>query len=518
MSAHTMLLNADVLVLILKHVGLDDLLRLASTCRLLNHLVCSSKCFAVVPSLIVSSQVHEFGWSIFLRNNQRHSLTLHSSRARWPPLVQVRYNALADRAWSHASFIARPLSRPWPGNLQPAIALSVSTLLVAAGSTLYSYAVQDTCDASPSRIVFERSYAFIRARGAVQSDITSLAFLPGQDRTVFLGFEDGSVEQVCLPLYQGPHTRQHIDITRASQSIIQHHGTNIVKSISCSSRALLSLSKGGSVSLTNLVSDSLCSTSVNLSARSWTGHLCMSSSSPYAVFGTSSSTPLSLYYIGAGGFSPIPSIALQSSRNRPSAVYGVTCAPPSSPLGPSEQIIVSGWYDGTVHIYDLRVSHHSQRPSGPSSTSASTCPPALLPVLILKDPWSPEPIYTVACGGGNASIVAVGMARHSVVAFWDVRQPSRGWSVHGPGNDPSPVYSIVLESSRLFGATQSRPFVYDFGPGVTKDTYPPIVATPLNPAVGRRGVTEDRLRLEANGIGYHVLKLSHRRAGILKID
>lgn len=459
--------------------------------------------------------MHDFGWSIFLRNNPRHSFTLRSSRSRWSPFAQVRYNALADSAWSRATFIARPLSHPWHGNLRPAIALSVSTLLVAAGRVLYSYAVQDTSDASPSRIVLDRSYTFNLAHGTLQPDITSIAFLPdaAQDRTVFLGFEDGSVEQVRLPPHQEPHNRQHINMERASQSALQHHGTNVVQSISCSSRALLSLSQSGSVFLTNLASDSLSSTSVDLGTRSWTSHLCMSSSPSYALFGTTSDAPLSLYDIAPHGFSPTPSIALQSTKNRPSAVYGITCAPPSSPLGPSEQTIVSGWYDGSVRIYDLRVPHRSQHLPTPGSASSSS-PPTLFPVITLQDPFSPEPIYAVSCGGGNGSFVTAGTARHSVVAFWDVRQPSRGWSVHAPGNDSSPVYSIVLESSRLFGVTQSRPFVYDFGPGVTRDTYPPIAPAASNAAAGRRRVTDDRLKLERNGIGYYVSKYSHRRTGI----
>ncbi|KAG6377075.1 hypothetical protein JVT61DRAFT_1126 [Boletus reticuloceps] len=462
-----MALNTDVLMLIIEHLDIDDLLRLASTCRLFHLLV------------------HNFGWSIFLRNNQRHSLTLQLSRSRWSPLAQVRYNHLADRAWSRANFIARPLSDPWRGCLQPAIALSIPTLLVAAGRVLYSCAVRDTSDVSPSRIVSDHSYSFNPGHGTIQPDITSIAFSldTSQDRTVFLGFGDGSVEKVCLPPYHESHNRQHMDIERTPQTVLQYHGPNVVQSISCSSRILLSLSQWGLVFLTNLVSDSLSSTSVNLGTRSWTSHLCMSSSSPYA-----------------------------SQKNRPSAVYGIACAPPSSPLGPSEQIIVSGWYDGSIRIYDLRVSHHSQHLPTLGSASSSS-PPALLPVLTLRDPWSPEPIYAVSCGGGNASFVAAGTARHSVVAFWDVRQPSQGWSVHAPGNDSSPVYSVVLESSRLFGATQSRPFVYDFGPGVTRDTYPPITPTGSNVA-GRRRITEDRLRLERNGIGYHVAKYSHRGTGI----
>jgi WD40 repeat protein len=141
--------------------------------------------------------------------------------------------------------------------------------------------------------------------------------------------------------------------------------------------------------------------------------------------------------------------------------------PPASPLGPPDQILVSGWYDGHVRVHDLR-----------SSTRVSTIntvdgPAPLIPVLESHfDPWCLEPIYSVSCGGGSSAFIAAGVARHSLVAFWDVRYPKRGWSVHAPGNDPSPVYAIILESSRLFGATQSRPFVYDFGPGVTHDTYP----------------------------------------------
>lgn len=500
-------------MLIIEHLDLDDLRRLASTCRLLHHLVCLES--SAVSSLIFSSQIHHFGWSIFLRNNQRHSLTLQSSRSRWSPFAQVRYNYLTDRAWSRANFIARPLSRPWHGNLQPTIALSVSNLIVAAGRFLHSYAIQDTFDASPPRIVFDRSYTFNLGHSIIQPDITSVAVSPdaGQDCTVFLGFADGSVEQVHLLPYLESHNEQHIDMERTSQTIIHHHGPNVVQSMSCSSRALLSLSQWGSVFLTNLASESPPSTALNLGVRSWASHLCTSSSSSYAVFGTTSPDPLTLYYMTPHGFSLTPSVVLQSAKNTPSAVYGITCPPPSSPLGPSEQIIVSGWYDGSVRIYDLRIAYHSQSPSTPGSASSSS-PPALLPVLTLRNPWSHEPIYAVSCGGGNASFVAAGTARHSVVAFWDVRQPSQGWSVHSPGNDPSPVYSLILESSRLFGATQSRPFVYDFGPGVTRDTHPPISPTTQNAVAGRRRIVDDRLKLEKDGIGYHVLKYSHRRLGI----
>jgi len=162
-------------------------------------------------------------------------------------------------------------------------------------------------------------------------------------------------------------------------------------------------------------------------------------------------------------------------------VYGIASAPPASPWGASDQILVSGWFDGLVRVHDMRSSH--------------------APSLTFADPWSFEPVYAVACGGGGGAHIAAGSARHSVVAFWDVRVASRGWSVHAPGNDVSPVYSIILESSRLFGATQSRPFVYDFGPAVRPETYPSLPPTQDNDGLKHKKVW-DR-------IGFYVTKYDH---------
>jgi WD40 repeat protein len=126
-------------------------------------------------------------------------------------------------------------------------------------------------------------------------------------------------------------------------------------------------------------------------------------------------------------------------------------------LGSSPQILVSGWYDGQVRCYDLRSSSRVS-----AATNSDQTPAPLLPVLSLFDPLSVEPIYSISCGGGSSSHIAAGSARHGVISFWDLRFPRAGWSVYAPGNDPSPVYSVILESSRIYGATQSRPFVYDF--------------------------------------------------------
>ena len=95
--------------------------------------------------------------------------------------------------------------------------------------------------------------------------------------------------------------------------------------------------------------------------------------------------------------------------------------------------------------------------------------------MTMADPWSYEAIYSLSSGGGTGMNIAAGSARHSVVAMWDVRSSMRGWSVHAPGDDPSPVYSLILDGSRCFGATERRAFVLDFGPGVGTETYPSVV-------------------------------------------
>jgi hypothetical protein len=226
---------------------------------------------------------------------------------------------------------------------------------------------------------------------------------------------------------------------------------------------------------------------IDLDTRAWSALLSTSASAPFAAFGTSSDTPLAIHAITPTSISTTPTMTLRASQHqddsaleRPAAVYGIASAPPASPWGASDQIIVSGWFEGLVCVHDMRASS--------------------APTLTFADPWSFEPIYAVACGGGGGAHIAAGSARHSVVAFWDVRAATPGWSVHAPGKDVSPVYSIIMESSRLFGATQSRPFVYDFGPAVRPETYPSLPSTRGNDGLSYKG---------GDPIGFYVTKYDH---------
>jgi hypothetical protein len=297
----------------------------------------------------------------------------------------------------------------------------------------------------------------------------------------YVGLASGNVSRVSINT-KGSGTLQlpiPIEFTHSEDSVL---------ALSSKGNVLLGVSQKGiaTVSTAGYVE------TLDLKTRAWTCHL----SKNHAVFGLTSKTPLIVHSIRPSGISTQPTHILDpisQDTHSKSAVFGICTAPPATTWG-SDQVIVSGWYNGSVNVHDLRTSRRLRDLSSPSSA------PHLLPVLTFVEP-SVDPIYCVATGGGSSNCVAAGLARHGMVAFWDIRsRRSSGWSVYAPGNDASPVYSMVLESSRLFGVTQARPFVYDFGQGVVEDTHPSF----------RPSRAENRaLKRQEDGPGYYVTTWRH---------
>ena len=411
----------------------------------------------------------------------------------WSPHFLVKYDALNDAAWKTNTFVARPLSDPWPTKNSPLLAISTNRLVVASGNYIHSYKFESCDENSAPAVTFEGSSSLLDGHEH-SGDITGITLVDtsGYDDTFFIAFQDGLIECIILRPSSGDSSQNQLRITRLHASA-PSNTNDFSESLSSASHFLLSLSWNGSATLadhrdltqSNRTSSTLTWYSgIELKTRSWASHLCLSSSQPYAAFGTSNPyAPLPVYYLPDLSFpnSGIPSVLLTAGRYTSSsagpvpfqiypssAVYGLSQAPPCSPWGSSPQILVGGWYDGKVRCYDLRLPTSLVSYPAASISTSITGPlttrtiPSLSPVLSLCNPWSYEPIYSISCGGGSGSHIAAGSARHSVLSFWDVRNPSGGWSVHAPGNDPSPVYSVILESSRCFGATERRPFVYDF--------------------------------------------------------
>ncbi|KAF4617169.1 hypothetical protein D9613_005883 [Agrocybe pediades] len=497
-------LPVDVVILIFESLGIREFVALSMTCHDMYTIV------------------SEYGWSSYLRYNPRPANSLTKARNQWPPRVRARYDIITDSTWDHGEFIARPLSRIWNGKLQPILASSQTRLIVSAGSNLYSYAFgTDTSFTASPPIISEGALSLLNNPDRPRN-ITALSFIDDGDldETLDVGFQDGALERIKLIPSKSEDGSPILSCIRSR--IDPMPNGDFVESLSSESNIILALSSNGYARLSSNGSGSpnseksihAPSSIIELNTRSWVSHLCLQASTPYAAFGTASTTPLNVHALTDGGqLSPQPLAILHTQKtagltpdNFPSsAVYGLSSGPLNAPWGSSPQIIVSGWFDGQVRCYDLRSSSRVSLASATDSTTQSG-PAPLRPVLSLADRWSYEPIYSVSCGGGSAAHIAAGTARHSVVSFWDVRSPKKGWSVHAPGNDPSPVYSIILESSRFFGATQSRPFVYDFGPGVSLDTYPHM------PQV--RGVDNLKHKKGSNRATYHVLRYDHNSSGL----
>jgi len=415
-------------------------------------------------------------------------------------------NTFIDQQWSRSQFIARPLSNRWESKLQPILALNTSRLLLAAGNTIYSYEFGTSdrvLDDAPS--VFLEGIYCTSDSTHPKSDITSLTCIPEceDDRMVFVGYANGTMEKLVLPPAK-VGSQDIIFVPSSSREAFDDHVDSIVESISASSTHFLSVSSSGSASLRALSGEP--SENILLDARGWSSLLSTRSSRQYAAFGTSSIHPLAVHDVLPTGISPNPFFLLDvpADYSRPTAVYDITSAPISSPWGASDQIVVSGWFDGFVRVHDLRAC----------TTSSSDNPGSLQPALAFEDPWSFEPVYSVSCGGGASAHIGAGSARHSVVSFWDVRYAGKGWSVHAPGNDSSPVYSVVIDGPRVFGANQSRGFVLDFGPGVQEGTYPAIeINNQTGPrARPRRRVGDENLTKTVVGPGFYVTKYTHAQS------
>ncbi|PSR70535.1 hypothetical protein PHLCEN_2v13574 [Hermanssonia centrifuga] len=405
-------------------------------------------------------------------------------------------------------FVARPLLQRWAGKLQPLLAINSSRLVLAAGNTIHSYAFGSSPGPEQSSAV-KLECTYTTSAFHPNHDITGLVSVPdgGHNGTMYLGYADGSLERITLPAcHKFPDSSVVLDASLRER--YDFHEGSLIESLSASSTHVLSLSSEGTAVFLPFDSVDPSPEIIHLNTRSWSSYLSTHSSAPYAAFGTSSTSPLSVHTIDTSHIAAHPSAFLAPSfkPEGASAVYAITSAPPTSPWGGSDQIIVSGWYDGIVRVHDLR---SSRRTISESST------PSLLPTMTFADPWSFEPIYSLACGGGSASHIAAGSARHSVVAFWDIRASRKGWSVHAPGNDSSPVYSLIVDGSRVFGANESRGFVIDFGEGVTDATYPPIAVLEAAPQT-RRGRGAWSLPIEGpkkGSPGFYVTTYKHQNSG-----
>jgi len=446
--------------------------------------------------------IGEYGWQAALRycySTSTKVLSASSLRgAHWidNPKSMLRYLHLTEQGWRDRSFIARPLNNPWSKKLQPILAMDkeASHLAIAAGSGVYLYNLAPSSYSEPTKLRFGGATSFrLNQPQANQRhiDITGFALpSPGvEPRSAFVGLDMGRLKQIKLPStpIQGVLEPQVVrEFT---------HPPELIRSLTCENNLLASYTTSGLLSLYSTTSpDSTPVSTVHRPVtRGWSTY--QSTFSNMIAVGSSSATPLLVYNITPTGISNFPIANLGRGKkgiHRHYAVYGITGAPAGFPGGGSDQIIISSWYDGKIRAHDLRDAARSNHPNGSTSPDEPGIPTPLFPCQVLLDPWTTaDAKYSVSAGGPGGACIASGSANHSVICLWDVRQPADGWSVHAPGNDRSPIYSLKLDYSRIWSANQSRACVIDFGPDVSLSTYPSLSRTPrsLPPKPGTRGLS-----------------------------
>ncbi|KAF8575638.1 hypothetical protein K439DRAFT_1419601 [Ramaria rubella] len=471
-------LPEDILLIIFRYLNVTSISNLGRTCRILQAIIEYS------------------GWKAYIMANYLPfpSLTPALENSKWSMGDLVRNQRMAQRSWGRREFISRPLGPEWPLKFHPVMAISASRLVIAAGNALFCYKFMppNRIHTESPRVAFERAVTFpMDAR----RDITGIAFDASTgDRGLILSFVHGVIGQITLPQFSSSAYRQN-SVRAPPLLYIQQRGQPI-RAMSVGTKGNILTIDNTGVATLQLLSNNFPSAPSTVEighstpVKGWSAYLSLRSSSGHAVLGTSSRTPLVVHNITESGLNPFPRVILSpSSRSAlpgPGAVYSISGAtqtfPSASPLT-SDQILVSGWYHGIISIHDLRCATHSA-PEGPT----------LHPVMVMRDPLTLSPIYSLSSVGSH---IAAGSAHHSLLHLYDVRSPKTGWSIYLPQtqtSQSSPVYSCILESTRLWAATESRAFVVDFGK-VSEHTYPPL---------------PDRGRSRANGnIGWHAPFCEH---------
>ena len=200
-----------------------------------------------------------------MRANPRHSYSLAKARSLWSSRACAYYDALTDAAWSRSEFVARPLSRPWRGKLQPILATNTSRLFVAAGHTIYSYKFGATHEERRSPpITLEGSQPF-PPPPSTHRDITAIATVDDGtlDNILYIGFQDGSLERATLKESSTPF------LSFSSRTSPSSHPMDLIESLSASQNSLLSLTSNGHATLSVADSHHSWSSSIELNTRSW---------------------------------------------------------------------------------------------------------------------------------------------------------------------------------------------------------------------------------------------------------
>ncbi|KAF8606788.1 hypothetical protein BDV93DRAFT_520412 [Ceratobasidium sp. AG-I] len=428
-GAHFLDLPLDLYIAIFRHLDVQQLAALSRTCWVLHDLVSNT------------------GWTTYTLAHPRPSLSLSTYIAHLPPQRHARFIHLTDREWSARTGIARPLTLGLYAvrDATPHMVVTPQRMVIAVANALHVYEFVGDKVRSRGEVKLHRN-------AGANEDVTGLGI---SGDSLIVGCANGKVLRVRLSEGEEP---LKANVT-AHYSHPPQHITSLSTSKWGSSAALaLTATLGGTISLYHTKSPWVEPTRIvqeypaagTKQTRTWCSLIARSDS--LAITG---STHISLHPILPSGLAPTSSSSTLPGPLKHSACYALSHGPNDHP-----ELILSGWHDGLVRMYDLR---------------SKDVP------LTLRDPWSDSGVYCVGGGGGSGTHVVAGYSKHGMLAIFDIRSPSTAYTTYAPSSSLGParplngftqVSALHVEGSRIFGTTPHRAFVFDFGPDVTRDTYP----------------------------------------------
>ncbi|ODO03528.1 hypothetical protein L198_02376 [Cryptococcus wingfieldii CBS 7118] len=412
----------DVLIIILRDLGLAELVNLRRVNR------------------VILNRIDHLGIPLYLASHRLSHLTLSPFPTQWLPYNLAKYNHQISTRLISRQWHALQIGRTWSQSVIPTLYLDAeqSRLVLGVGGDVVIHPLYRPHHRMGGKVVGQgRGYPIRSAEAGSKSDVVSIVDLKDGQGSLAIAQFDGTIRRFSFP--DDPHSPPKVTAHYPHSSTRSTRVRKVVGSEK--GDMMMSTSWDGQVSFLHTRSPWVQPTTMNVEGKvAWSSLLTTSHPSlpPTAMLGTK--TAVSCHDILPSGPVETPARLLRGpDLPHTTSPYDIQLPPPSSSHNPN--ILLSAWYDSHLRLHDLR------------SSSAS-------PIMTFQDPftWADSSAFYSCCFTGE-NWLAGGGARHGTVAFFDIRNSTRGWSCFSPGGKGSPAYSLQGEGGKVWGVTEKRAFV-----------------------------------------------------------
>lgn len=273
-------------------------------------------------------------------------------------------------------------------------------------------------------------------------DITGLVVVDyaGDKLTIIASHVAGLVQRVVLNL----HTRQSKQTAIYNPPCMANTRSQHVRTLKGTADAVISAREIGQLNLITPSAPWMQPTVLNVDTSRLWGVDVNTRNGLVAIshnYNSATQSAVSLFNLSE---SKIDSVGV---LNTPSFVSSFTAANGTSTNGclASPEIIIGGFYDSSVRIYDRRCGYGE--------------------VSHYEDTLDPQPIYSVDVGGAYDSQICAGSALYSRLRVIDVRMPTQqAHHIYAANSTDrsSPVYQLQVDHSHCYVATDCKVHDVDF--------------------------------------------------------